>query len=148
MQLHGVPPDSEQGVTAAATLFTGNLLAWWQEKVARAAPDKKETDCYDGLCTLAAAILGALVTTDCLGDAVKAMNNLFQGRQALPAYHLKVNKALREYADAFSHAYDEEHALFQYWHGLTNKQLVGTLRQYYATTNPKPSLEDVMRWAL
>ena len=49
LQLHGVPPDSEQGVTAAATLFTGNLLAWWQEKVARAARTIKiplvMTDC-------------------------------------------------------------------------------------------------------
>ena len=76
------------------------------------------------------------------------MKNLFQGRQALSVYHLKVIKAQREYADAFGHAYDEEQALFQYWHGLTNKQLVGTLRQYYATTNPKPSLDDVMRRAL
>ena len=38
----------------------------------------------------------------------------------LPAYHLKVNKALREYADAFGRAFDEQQALFQYWHGLTN----------------------------
>ena len=51
---------------------------------------------------------------------------------------------MREYADAFGRAYDEEHALSQYWQGLTNKQLVGTLRQYYATTIPKPTLEDVV----
>ena len=38
---------------------------------------------------------------------------------------------MREYADAFGHAYDDEKALFRYWHGMTNKQLVGTLRQYY-----------------
>ena len=148
LQFHGVLPDSEQGVTAAATLFTGNLLAWWQEKVARAAPDKKETAGYDSLSTLAADILGAFVTTDRLGDAFNAMNNLFQGRQTLSAYHLKVNKALREYADAFGHTYDGEQALFQYWHGLTNKHFVGILRQYYSTTTPKPSLEDIMRHAL
>ena len=43
----------------------------------------------------------------------------------MSAYHLKVNKALREFADAFGRAYDEQQALFQYWHGLTNKQSVG-----------------------
>ena len=88
LQLHGVLADSEQGVAAAATLFTGNLLAWWQEKVARAAPDKKETAGYDGLSNLAADILGAFVTTDRLGDAFNAMNNLYQGRQSLSTYHL------------------------------------------------------------
>ena len=75
------------------------------------------------------------------------MRNFFQGRPALQAYHLKVNKSLREYADAFGRAYNEEHALFHYWQGLTNKHLVGTLLRYYATTIPKPTLEDVMRRA-
>jgi hypothetical protein len=65
----------------------------------------------------------------------------------LHSYHLQVNKALREYADAFGRAYDPEQALFQYWEGLTNKNLVGFLRQYYSTTFPKPTLEDVMRRA-
>ena len=55
---------------------------------------------------------------------------------------------MREYADAFGRAYDEQQALFQYWHGLTDKRLVTSLGQYYSTTTPKPSLEDVMRHAL
>ena len=42
----------------------GNLLAWWQEKMARAAQDKKETVGYDNLSTIAGDILGAFVTTD------------------------------------------------------------------------------------
>ena len=104
LQLHGVPLGSEQGVAAAPTLFSGGLLAWWQEKVARAAPDKKETSGYDGITTLAADILNAFVSTDRPGDAFKNMNNLHQGRQPMSAYHLKVNKALREYADAFGRA--------------------------------------------
>ena len=62
--------------TIAATLFTGNLLAWWQEKVARVVPDKKETAGYDGLSSLAADILDAFVTTDRLGDAFKAPTGL------------------------------------------------------------------------
>ena len=61
------------------------------------------------------------------------MNNLHQGRQPLFAYHLKVNKALREFADAFGRAYDEQQALFQYWHGLSDKRLVASLRHYHAT---------------
>ena len=105
LQLHGVPPESEQGVAAAATLFSGGLLAWWQEKVARAAPDKETAGC-DGITTLAADILNAFVSTDRQGDAFENMNNLHQGRQPMSAYHLKVNKALREYADAFGRAYD------------------------------------------
>ena len=28
LQLHGIPSESYQGVTAATTLFNGNLLAW------------------------------------------------------------------------------------------------------------------------
>ena len=92
LKLHGVPPDSEQGVAAVATLFSGGLLRW-QEKVARAAPDKKETARYDSISTLAAYILSAFVSTDRQGDAFKNMNNLHQGWQSLPAYHLKVTKA-------------------------------------------------------
>ena len=49
-----------------------------------------------------ADILNAVVSTDRQGDAFKNMNNLHQGRQSLSAYHLKVNKALREYDDAFA----------------------------------------------
>ena len=96
---------------------------------------------------MATDILAAFVTTDRQGDAFKAMNRLTQGRRPLHAYHLQVNKALREYADAFNRAYDPEQALFQYWESLTNKHLVGFLRQYHSTTFPKPTLEDVMRRA-
>ena len=49
LQQHGAPPESEQGVAVVATLFSGGLLAWRQEKVVRAAPDKKETAGYDGI---------------------------------------------------------------------------------------------------
>ena len=75
--------DSEQGVAAADTLFSGGLLAWWQEKVARAAPDKKETAGYDGITTLAADILNAFVSTDRQGDAFKNMNNLHRCKNTL-----------------------------------------------------------------
>ena len=109
-----VASESYQGVSAAATLFTGNLLAWWQEKVSRASPDKKNTAGYDNLSSMATDILAAFVTTDRQGDGFKAMNRLTQGRRPLHAYHLQVNKALREYADAFNRAYDPEHAMFQY----------------------------------
>ena len=96
---------------------------------------------------MATDILAAFVTTDRQGDASKAMSRLTQGRRPLHVSHLQVNKALREYADAFNRAYDPEQAMFQYWQGPTNKQLVGFLRQYYSTAVPKPSLEDVMRRA-
>ena len=96
---------------------------------------------------MAADILAAFVTTDRQGDAFRSMSRLMQGRRPLHAYHLQVNKALLEYADAFCRAYDPEQAMFQYWQGLTNNRLVGYLRQYYSTTVPKPTLEDVMRRA-
>ena len=114
LELHGIPSESYQGVTEATTLFTGNLLAWWQENVSRAPPYKKSTAGYDNISSMATDILAAFVTTDRQGDAFKAMSRLTQGRRPLHVYHLQVDKVMREYADAFNRAYDPEQALFQY----------------------------------